>query len=170
MSMSCSWSCGRLQVVIDAAEHVEAPHVTWFGRGDTQVVSLPAPGAGLPVSDVLGGASEWCVHSVAVTFTASANAATRTPILRLVDGSGVPFFAAEQGFTVTANNTSLVVWAANIQPFGANNGPTIGTSMPELRLYSGLGIEIDAVNLDALDTFTDGRLFVTQYPIRPDTP
>lgn len=152
------------------AEQIEAPHVTWYGRGDTQVVALSAPGAGQPISDVLGGASEWCVHAVAVTLTTSAAAANRAPILRLVDGSGIPFFAAEQPFIVTAANTSLLVWAANIQPFGANNAPTIGTSMPELRLYAGLGIEVDAANLAAGDVFSDGRMFVTQYPIRPDTP
>lgn len=150
-------------------ETLELPHVTVYGRGDTQVVALPAPGAGVPISDVLGGASEWCVHSVAVTLTTAGGGAARTPILRLVDGSGIPFFAAEQPVTVASGFTSLLVWAANIQPFGVANGPTIGTSIPELRLFAGLGIEVDAVNLGAADTLTDGRLFVTQYPIRPDS-
>ncbi len=155
--------------MIEYAEQVEAPHVTWYGRGDSEVVALPAPGAGGFVHYTLGGAAEWCIHSVAVQLTTSGGGGAREPFLVIRDGSGVPIFAAGQSFTVASGNTSLLVWANDVQPFGANNAANIGTSIPNLRLYSGLEISVNAGNLGAADIFTDGRLFVTQYPIRPDS-
>lgn len=151
----------------EVIEQLEAPHVTWYGRGDTQVVALPSPGTGNILTRTLDGAVEWCIHAVAVELTAAGGGGAREPFLTLVDGTGVAFFGAGQQFTVASGNTSLLVWANDVQPFGANNSAIMGTSIPNLRLYSGLEIIVNASNLGAADTLFNGRLFVTQYPIRP---
>lgn len=146
---------------------IEVPFVTEYGRGNTQVVALPSPGVGNDVSYTLGGAAEWCLESVSVLLTAAGGGSARLPSLRLVDGVGVVFFAAGAPFTVASGSASRYVWATDIQPFGANNAATIGTSIPRLRLYEGLSIETDTVNRGGSDLFTEIRFFVSQYPIRP---
>lgn len=154
---------------LDVEQPLEAPHVTFYGRGDTQVIAVPSPGAGLDFTVPVSGAVEWCVQAVSFLLTPDATVAVRVPLLAFLDGTGVPFFEAAAPAGRAAGAASRFVFASNLQPFGSLGDSVIGAPIPELRLYDGLSIASSVTLLKAGDTLTDIRLFVTQYPIRPDS-
>jgi hypothetical protein len=140
----------------------------WNLHGSHEVVSLPSPAAGAALTVTVPGAVQWEVVAVSFLLTASANAATRIPFISFLDPSGAIFCKINTVATVTATNTPQVTFAEHVAAFGANNGSSIGNTLPRMRIQDGLRVQISADAIDVADTITKARLYVRQFEVRPD--
>jgi hypothetical protein len=140
----------------------------WALHGSHEVVALPSPAAGAALTETVPGAVQWEVVAVSFLFTASANAATRIPFVSFLDQAGVTFCKINTVATVTATIASQVTFAEHVAAFGANNGASIGNTLPRMRIQDGLRVQVSATAIDVADTITAARLYVRQYEVRPD--
>lgn len=139
----------------------------WLLHESHKSVRLDSPAAGAALTVTVPGAVQWKVLSVSFTYTASANAATRTPLVRFLDQSGVAFHEAGSPFTLIATNVSRVSFGVLTAQFGANSSARMGASIPPMWLEDGLRISLTADLIDVADTVTNARLFVHQRPVQP---
>jgi hypothetical protein len=136
-------------------------------HGSHEVVVVGPPAAGPAAVYTVPGAVQVEILAVSFLYTASANAATRTPLIQFLDQTGVAFCEVGAPFTITANTASQVTFGVGIVQFGANNAARMGAGIPRLRLEDGLQMSVTANLINVTDTITNVRLFVVKtltYP------
>ena len=138
----------------------------WYLHGSNEPNRGQNPAAGAPFSQVVPGTVEWEVVSVSFTYTASAAAANRVPLIRFLDQGGRAFGEFGVPFNITANNHSRVTFGVYANQFGANNSARMGTSIPCYKIGDGVSFEVTADAADAADQISDVAFFVRQWPIR----
>jgi hypothetical protein len=110
------------------------------------------------------------VMSAIVTFTASAQAATRRPGIATFDGDGNKLTKVQPNNAVTASKVSLV--SAVLGAFGIeseNNGPLI-MGLPAILLLPGYSIGSDTFNLQTEDQYGAVILQVEEFEQEPHHP
>lgn len=132
-------------------------------EGDlSQVVGLPNPAAGANLSYTLPRSEYTRIRAVTFKLVTSAQVATRTVILELVDGSGVVMAASSSGFTQTATNTVLYTFGCDLNVFGANNGAVCGAPLVGIWMDGGQKLVTSIANIQTSDAISNVRLVVDQ--------
>jgi hypothetical protein len=139
----------------------------WYWHGSNEPGRGQSPAAGAPFTHLVPGTVDQELVSVSFTYTASAGAANRVPLIRFLDQGGEAFCEVGVPFNITATNHSRVTFAETINEFGANNSARMGAGFPCMRLGDGLRFQVTADAIQAGDTITAVAFFVRQWPIRP---
>jgi hypothetical protein len=147
-------------------ETVEGALEYWMLHGSHEPIRGENPAAGAPFAYTIPGTVEQELLAVSFTYTASAAAATRRPVIRFLDYGGRPFAEIGTPFTITATNVSRVTFGLYVNQFGANNSARMGAAIPPLRLGDGLSFEVTADAIAAADTITAVAFFVRKWPVR----
>lgn len=127
----------------------------------------------LALDDFLGNASAtehvslfWeRIEAVCLELACAAGGAARVARVRMFSGDAVPFVEVLAPFTVAATNTARITFARDVQPAGANNGPSIVTPLPVLTLLPGWSLTVDVLNGAAGDHVTQARLYRTRFEL-----
>jgi hypothetical protein len=138
----------------------------WYWHGSNEPIRGQSPAPGAPFLYTVPGTVNQEIVAVSFTYTASAAAANRRPVIRFLDYGGEAFAEIGTPFTITATNVSRVTFAKNIVQFGANNSPRMGAAIPGMRLGDGLSFELTADAIAGADQISAVAFFVRQWPIR----
>lgn len=123
-----------------------------YGPSFTDAVEVPGGiGTATPTYKITGSYSE---RLVVVRFTVAAvgGAGVRTPRLDFEDAAGNVFGSVVAPFTVAAGFTSAFTFGRDINPAGANNGPAITQTLPEIFLAPGESVVVTVGGGLAADT------------------
>lgn len=132
------------------------------GAVQREVRAVADPGVGANYSVGPPGGKYWQVLSFKTLYTPSADALSRWPQLRTLDGDGAvvqsyPFAAA-----ITAAQVETLTWATGLGGTTGANAQGLATALPS-PLYLGPGETIvTAGTIHANDAFTVGRLVVLE--------
>lgn len=137
----------------------------WYDA-EPSVIALANPGAGNDAVLPVPGSERQVLVSVAFVLTASGVAGTRTPILKVADGSGVVICAAVAGFSTGAGTTVQYTYANGLTEWDANTATFASGPCPELPLGLGNTITVHVDGGDVGDTLTAIRFGVVQMPVR----
>ena len=131
-----------------------------FGPPDVVKVD---PFAG-DVAAAIGAEGKWTeVKAVSFELDCAAGGGVRTPRLAWFADDTAPFAQVLAPFTIAASNAAQVTFAADVQPAGQDNGPTIVAPLPELMLLPGWTLALDVVDGAAGDTVTNVRVYLQRY-------
>lgn len=131
------------------------------GRPFLDHLDLDAPGAGQQVTLALDSKWEWRVLSVRSTLSTSAVVANRFPSLRVQDPQGVIYHENIAQPAITASGVNVRV-NFNRGSLVAGAGATVEAQggVPELWIPGGWVFNLQALGMDAGDTFGVTRLLV----------
>lgn len=138
----------------------------WYWHGSNEPSRGQNPAAGAPFTYLVPGTVNQELVAVSFTYTASAAAANRIPLIRFLDQGGRAFCEVGVPFTITATNSSRVTFGETINEFGANNSARMGAGFPCMRLGDGLRWQVTADAIAAGDLITAVAFFARQWPIR----
>lgn len=137
-----------------------------YGRAFEQLERLPNFAGNATGSYRIGGTYVERVASVAFQV-AAVGAATRTPIVDLLDEEGNVFSGAAASATITAGVTSIFVFAFDAFAAGAANAPRIVTPLPMPFLQPTYSLRISVAAGLVADTVSGVRILAQKFSTAP---
>lgn len=135
-----------------------------YGRmyPDRKYPANPAAGSGFTFT--VPGSELWRLISFHTVFSASATVATRVPKLIINDADGNEIIRLAVNGSVTANGAALAQWVRSDGLNVVAGDGSFLTSLPRLFLEPGWQVAVTATNIQAADTFTQGRMWFEIAP------
>jgi hypothetical protein len=133
---------------------------------ETPTAAQPAAGASVTVA--MPGAVRWYLQAVCFRLVADANVAARTPIVTVLDGTGVARARVAAGFSTSAGTTVDYTFAHGLAEWDSG-GTTIASGPgPVLFMQDGDSIVISVDGVQAGDQLSRVRVTVLQKAVRAD--
>lgn len=119
-----------------------------------RVAKIANPSAGTDFSVTVPGESIWQLLAVTATLTASANAANRTPALKVTDGSATAWEVSAP-VAITANQVVVISWIAELGFTDvAVTGGVLTQTIPPAILAPGYVLSVVTAAIDASDQWS----------------
>lgn len=133
------------------------------GRGWIFTFTIANPAAGADFSVTVPAGEQWILRSMAAVLATSAAAATRTPVLLIMDGSGNVSMAAGQGDAMAASTTWTWSFYPGATDLGVSTSPAHAPIPPDLRLPPGYVIKSSTAGLQAGDQWSAIALMIERF-------
>jgi hypothetical protein len=132
------------------------------GRGFTSFAPVTVPVAGANLAYTQGG-SYWArVQSLTFLYTSSNQVATRTVVLQVLDGTGIPIAEIPAASTQVASLANRYTYLPQINQPQTIVGTRILAPFPNVWLQPGFQITTAITNIASNDTLTQIRLYLEQ--------
>jgi hypothetical protein len=138
-----------------------------FDYTERTVLAAPLGAAGAAVTVPCPESQDQILIAVRFRLATSAVVATRSPVVSVLDGSGISLIDCVSGFGLTAGSTADFSFVNGLGEWDAAGGVFASGPLAELPLDAGDTIQISVQAMDAGDQLSRVRLTLLQVPIRP---
>jgi len=140
----------------------------WGDEWEPHTATVGQPAVASSVTVVVPEAVRWILLAVCFRVVTDANVANRTPVLTVLDGSGVARARVAAGFATTASTTVDYTFANGLAEWDSA-GTTIASGPgPVLPLQDGDSLVISVDGVQAGDQVSRVRVTALQRAVRAD--
>jgi hypothetical protein len=128
----------------------------------SQVVLVANPAAGAGFTYGLPQSEDSLVRLVTFKLVTDSNAATRQVYLDFLGGDSTPIGRFEPPYTQAASKTVQYTFGVDLNVYGANDGPSIGTPLAPVILRKGESLVVSITNKQVGDQVSNIRVTLDQ--------
>lgn len=130
--------------------------------GTYTIQGIADPIAGAEWSHTVGDNVAERIHTIEATLTASATAATRTPVLQVREGSN-DIMRIPPSIDATANDVIRYTWSPDIHT-RLTSGTDSNQPAPSFLLTEAMVLETDTANIQEGDQWSDIDIYLQRWP------
>jgi hypothetical protein len=131
--------------------------------GVERIIDGTTPAPGNPINEVVPTGARWQVLAVRCNLLTDATVANRQPFLRFDTTSGLGYFVQGVSTTIGPSASMFSFWANGVQVNAAITTQPVAPLPVESTMFGGMGVFVDAVNLQAGDRFSQVILLVREW-------
>jgi hypothetical protein len=132
------------------------------------VIALPQPSAGQGFSRAWEQSEEGFLVAITFRLVTSAVVATRTPVVQVTDGSGIPILTVVTAASASASTTADYGLAVDITSAALTTATFASGPLSPFPLRAGDTIVVSVDSIDAGDQLSRGRVVVMQDTVRDE--
>jgi hypothetical protein len=140
----------------------------WGDEWEPHTASAGQPAVASSVTIVMPEAVRWILRAVCFRIATDANVANRTPVLTVLDGSGVARASVAAGVATVASKTADYTFANGLAGWVAAGTAVVSGPGPVLPLQDGDSLVISVDGVQAGDQVSRVRVTALQRAVRAD--